>query len=98
MFSDHCVMLKVSILTLLFPRQVFSHDAYLCSLISRGDLNSPLVWPGEDCEREVWRHNRHWQFTHHFPLPTNTEDSATHDVNQRQVLLHSSGRGGEYLH
>ena len=86
------MMLKVSILTLLFPRflQVFSHDAYLCSLISRDDLNSPLVRPGEDCEREVCRHNRHWQFTNHFPLPANTEDSATHDVNQRQVLLHGA--------
>ena len=76
--------------------QVFSHDSYLCSLISRGDLNSPLVRPGEDCDREVWRHNRHWQFTHHFPLPANTEDSGTHDINQRQVLLHGSGRGGQY--
>ena len=78
------------------PPQVFSHDSYLCSLISQGDLNSPLVRPGEDGEREVWRHNRHWQFTHHFPLPANTEDSTSHDINQRQVLLHGSGRSGQY--
>ena len=97
---------EVANLVLLFhelmSHEVFSHDSYLCSLISRGDLNSPLVRPGEpgesaEPEREVWRHSKHWQFTHHFPLPTtNTEtDSTSHDVNQRQVLLHGSGRSGQ---
>ena len=31
----------------LMSHEVFSHDAYLCSLISRGDLNTPLQRPDQ---------------------------------------------------
>ena len=66
---------EVANLVLLFhelmSHEVFSHDSYLCSLISRGDLNSPLVRPAEpgepgDCEREVWRYNRSANLTKYF--------------------------------
>ena len=92
---------------------VFSHDAYLCTLISRGDLNTPLQRVGTldslDVEgvadgpegqvgtpaspNDVWRYNRHWQFTYHFPIPFPHEDGSSHDINQRHVLLYGSGRG-----
>lgn len=44
--SSSLIVLKVGNLVLLFhelmSHDVFSHDAYMCSLISRGDLNNPL--------------------------------------------------------
>ena len=74
----------------------------MCSLISRGDLHSPLVRPGDqdtsdrEREREVWRYNRHWQYTYHFPLASHQEtESSYHDINQRHVLLYGCGRGGK---
>ena len=36
----------------LMAHDVFSHDAYLCSLITRGDLASPLQRTGEEAEGE----------------------------------------------
>ena len=55
-----------------------------------------MVRPGEEREereREVWRYNRHWQYTYHLPLPSHAEtDGSYHDVNQRHVLLYGSGR------
>ena len=96
----------------LMAHDVFSHDAYLCSLISRGDLTAPLQRTGEGVDGgegvadaptgqvgtpqgpgEVWRYNRHWQYTYHFPIPFSHEESTTHDINQRHVLLYGSGRG-----
>ena len=105
----------------LMSHEVFSHDAYLCALISRGDLNTPLQraaaasvsefgdaaseaagghpdGPGGQAgfpqsPGEVWRYSRHWQYTYHFPIPCNAEDTNNHDVNQRQVILYGSGRG-----
>ena len=41
----------------------------------------------------MWRYNRHWQFTYHFPIPFPHDDSANHDINQRHVLLYGYGRG-----
>ena len=111
---------EVSNLILLFyelmSHEVFSHDAYLCTLISRGDLNTPLQRPelsdtmgdhGMDgpggqsgfpqSPGEVWRYSRHWQYTYHFPIPSNNNEDTSagnnHDVNQRQVILYGSGRG-----
>lgn len=137
----------------LMAHDVFSHDAYMCFLISRGDLNSPLERGGNNAARdgdgsgnndaantsddrinddigaivkqisetnkldefngsgepppsadssgsgglnlntELWRYNRHWQYTYHFPIPFPQDESAAHDVNQRHVLLYGSGRG-----
>jgi len=125
----------------LMSHDVFSHDAYMCSLISRGDLNNPLQNTKEkekDVEEantsddrindelgaivkqisetnkleddqtdagfstaaqssnlEVWRYNRHWQFTYHIPIPFPHDEAASHDVNQRNVLLYGYGRGKE---
>merc|ERR1719232_1047061 len=101
--------------------EVFSHDAYLCALISRGDLNTPLQRTTSSASEfgdteaggqadgpgghsgfpqgpgEVWRYSRHWQYTYHFPIPSNNNEDTSagnnHDVNQRQVILYGSGRG-----
>ena len=143
----------------LMAHDVFSHDAYMCFLISRGDLNSPIErgggggnsakdgdgqggsneaantsddrinddigaivkqisetnkleefngsgepppgaggdsnssGGGHSLNTELWRYNRHWQYTYHFPIPFPQDESAAHDVNQRHVLLYGSGRG-----
>jgi mediator of RNA polymerase II transcription subunit 12 len=133
----------------LLAHDVFSHDAYMCTLISRGDLTSPLQshqGAGKEGEKmsqsdasfeeskinddlgalvkqitegnklddpyspepsagaagggrdatavtEVWKYNRHWQYTHHFPIPLPHDESASHDINQRHILLYGSGRG-----
>lgn len=46
----------------------------------------------------MWRYNRHWQYTYHFPIPFSGEDSsAAHDINQRHVLLYGSWRGKDEM-
>ena len=41
----------------------------------------------------MWRYSRHWQFTYQLPIPGSQDEAASHDVNQRHVLLYGSGRG-----
>ena len=62
--------------------------------------NSTYIFIGNNSEKsghqvDVWRYNRHWQFTYHFPIPFPHDDSANHDINQRHVLLYGYGRGKE---
>jgi len=129
----------------LLAHDVFSHDSYMNTLISRGDLTSPLqektggkddkgqsdasfedskinddlgalvkqITEGNKLDDpyspdpqaanstnssqsnlpEVWRYNRHWQYTHHLPIPGPSDESSAHDINQRHILLYGCGKG-----
>uniref|UniRef100_A0A674A6P0 Mediator complex subunit 12 n=1 Tax=Salmo trutta TaxID=8032 RepID=A0A674A6P0_SALTR len=125
----------------LIRHDVFSHNIYMCTLISRGDLasdshlprpRSPSDEPSDESERKeagssvkneacyveamfsppmhceskgspspektaqdpdfplVYEQPRHIQYATHFPIPQ--EESASHECNQRLVVLYGVGR------
>uniref|UniRef100_A0A8B9JTT4 Mediator complex subunit 12 n=1 Tax=Astyanax mexicanus TaxID=7994 RepID=A0A8B9JTT4_ASTMX len=134
----------------LIRHDVFSHNIYMCTLISRGDLasdshlprpRSPSDEPSDESERkeqdtgssvkmemfsppmhgeakgspspekaapeqdgkstakekcmdpafpQVYEQPRHIQYATHFPIPQ--EESASHECNQRQVVLYGVGK------
>uniref|UniRef100_A0A669CC26 Mediator complex subunit 12 n=1 Tax=Oreochromis niloticus TaxID=8128 RepID=A0A669CC26_ORENI len=120
----------------LIRHDVFSHNIYMCTLISRGDLasdshlprpRSPSDEPSDESERKeqdagssvkmeaCWRNllsvlcsvtdtdkgmdpafpqlyeqPRHIQYATHFPIPQ--EESASHECNQRLVVLYGVGK------
>uniref|UniRef100_A0A8C7ISI7 Mediator complex subunit 12 n=1 Tax=Oncorhynchus kisutch TaxID=8019 RepID=A0A8C7ISI7_ONCKI len=119
----------------LIRHDVFSHNIYMCTLISRGDLasdshlprpRSPSDEPSDESERReagssvknemfsppihceskgspspektaqdpafplVYEQPRHIQYATHFPIPQ--EESASHECNQRLVVLYGVGK------
>uniref|UniRef100_A0AAR2L9N0 Mediator complex subunit Med12 domain-containing protein n=1 Tax=Pygocentrus nattereri TaxID=42514 RepID=A0AAR2L9N0_PYGNA len=119
----------------LIRHDVFSHNIYMCTLISRGDLasdshlprpRSPSDEPSDESERkeqdtgnsvkmearnisaalgvcrlkceksmdpafpQVYEQPRHIQYATHFPIPQ--EESASHECNQRLVVLYGVGK------
>uniref|UniRef100_A0A9J7Y8W4 Mediator complex subunit 12 n=1 Tax=Cyprinus carpio carpio TaxID=630221 RepID=A0A9J7Y8W4_CYPCA len=126
----------------LIRHDVFSHNIYMCTLISRGDLasdshlprpRSPSDEPSDESERKeqdagssvkmearsflsqsqcsgkwseskntakdkgmdpafplVYEQPRHIQYATHFPIPQ--EESASHECNQRLVVLYGVGK------
>uniref|UniRef100_A0A8C4SPH4 Mediator complex subunit 12 n=1 Tax=Erpetoichthys calabaricus TaxID=27687 RepID=A0A8C4SPH4_ERPCA len=110
----------------LIRHDVFSHNIYMCTLISRGDLaldyhlprpRSPSEEPTDDTDRSpspekptldhegktsakdkssdttfplVYELPRHIQYATHFPIPQ--EESASHECNQRLVVLYGVGK------
>uniref|UniRef100_A0A4W3IA15 Mediator complex subunit 12 n=1 Tax=Callorhinchus milii TaxID=7868 RepID=A0A4W3IA15_CALMI len=107
----------------LIRHDVFSHNVYMCTLISRGDLASesqgararspPRTQQRKKAgsERELrllqrerlsgerlseapfpspYEQPRHIQYASHFPIPQ--EESASHECNQRLVVLYGVGK------
>uniref|UniRef100_A0A8C7V188 Mediator complex subunit 12 n=1 Tax=Oncorhynchus mykiss TaxID=8022 RepID=A0A8C7V188_ONCMY len=119
----------------LIRHDVFSHNIYMCTLISRGDLasdshlprpRSPSDEPSDESESKeagssvknemfslpmhceskgspspektaqdpafplVYEQPRHIQYATHFPIPQ--EESASHECNQRLVVLYGVGK------
>uniref|UniRef100_A0A673XZI2 Mediator complex subunit 12 n=1 Tax=Salmo trutta TaxID=8032 RepID=A0A673XZI2_SALTR len=143
MLSNESERVEFSNLVLLFceliRHDVFSHNIYMCTLISRGDLasdshlprpRSPSDEPSDESERKeqdagssvknegspspekpaseqegkgackdkaldpafplVYEQPRHIQYATHFPIPQ--EESASHECNQRLVVLYGVGK------
>ncbi|KAF6120311.1 mediator complex subunit 12L [Phyllostomus discolor] len=89
--NSECEKVEFVNLVLLFcefiRHDVFSHDAYMCTLISRGDLSvtastRPRSPAGENADE-------HYPKDHDVKME---DESSSHECNQRTILLYGVGK------
>uniref|UniRef100_A0A8I3W4V1 Mediator complex subunit 12L n=1 Tax=Callithrix jacchus TaxID=9483 RepID=A0A8I3W4V1_CALJA len=89
--NSECEKVEFVNLVLLFcefiRHDVFSHDAYMCTLISRGDLSvtastRPRSPAGENADE-------HYSKDHDVKME---DESSSHECNQRTILLYGVGK------
>ncbi|XP_047303372.1 mediator of RNA polymerase II transcription subunit 12-like protein isoform X15 [Homo sapiens] len=89
--NSECEKVEFVNLVLLFcefiRHDVFSHDAYMCTLISRGDLSvtastRPRSPVGENADE-------HYSKDHDVKME---DESSSHECNQRTILLYGVGK------
>ncbi|XP_054061103.1 mediator of RNA polymerase II transcription subunit 12-like protein isoform X7 [Rissa tridactyla] len=88
--SDHEKTEFVNLVLLFseFTRHdVFSHDAYMCTLISRGDLSITATTRPRSPNGEAV--DEHYSKDHDVKLE---DESSSHECNQRMILLYGVGK------
>ncbi|XP_071898704.1 mediator of RNA polymerase II transcription subunit 12-like protein isoform X15 [Anas platyrhynchos] len=88
--SDHEKTEFVNLVLLFseFTRHdVFSHDAYMCTLISRGDLSITATARSRSPNGETV--DEHYSKDHDMKME---DESSSHECNQRMILLYGVGK------